>query len=220
MVRFCIFDLDGTLLDTLDDLAACCNAMLQARGLPSHPTDAYRQFVGNGVGNLIKSALPPHMRTDDVLAACRADFGARYGAHCMDSTAPYPGVAAMLDALQKRGVCLAVLSNKPEPFAQRMVEAFFGPDRFAAVFGQRAGLRRKPAPDGALALLARLGKTQRETLLVGDSDVDVYTAQNARLRCAGAGWGFRGSAELWRAGCDALLETPMDLLALLDNGAS
>ncbi len=213
-----VFDLDGTLLNTLDDLAAAGERVCAARGWPPHTVAQYRYFVGNGIPKLVERITPPALRTPDVLTAARADFDAAYSAHMRDATAPYPGIPALLARLRAAGVRAAVLSNKADAFARQIVAGYFGPDAFAAVQGAVPGVPVKPDPQGVLALLARLGAPADGTLYVGDSDVDVYTAHNAGLPCCGVLWGFRGRAELTAAGADFLAEDPPALARLVLGG--
>lgn len=210
-----IFDLDGTLLDTLGDLAAAGERVCAAFGWPLHAQSAYRHFVGNGIPKLVERLAPEAQRTPAVQARALAAFEAEYAAHMTDKTAPYPGVPALLAALARRGVRMAVLSNKDDALAKQIVEHYFGTGLFAAVRGALPGIPAKPDPAAARALLAALGAEPAHTWLVGDSDVDVRTAHNAGLRCCGVSWGFRGEAELTAAGAEALAADPAQLERIL-----
>jgi phosphoglycolate phosphatase len=211
-VRGVLFDLDGTLADTLSDLAAAMNRSLVACGLPVHAVDDYRRMIGEGAANLVRRALPPDQAQlhDEVLAGFRRE----YAAALVVETAPYPGIPATLDACTARGVALAVLSNKPDAPTQTIVDALFGRWRWAQVRGEVAGTARKPDPAGALAIAAATGIAPDEWLFVGDTGIDIETARAARMVPVGAAWGYRPH-ELARAGADVVLDRPEDLVALL-----
>lgn len=212
-----IFDLDGTLIDTLEDLAAAMNHALGRAGLPPRPVDDYRQLVGWGAPVLVERALPPG--ADDALrAAVLADFRDYYGAHALDRTAPYPGVPALLAALRARRLPLAVLSNKPDDFTRSIVASLFGPAAFAVVRGARDGAPRKPDPAAAMTVARLLAVPAPRCLFVGDSEVDVRTARAARMVPIGVTWGFRDPAVLRAAGARTLIRHPRDLLRVLDGG--
>lgn len=214
MYSLYLFDLDGTLINSLDDLADACNWMLSQSGFPTHSLDEYRHFVGNGVYKLVERALPESHRTPEEVTAFKAVFDARYEAHCMDKTRPYPGVPELLKALKTGGFRLAVLSNKSDAFVQAIVSGIFGAGFFDAVRGQLDGIPKKPAPDGVWSLLKELSVSRENALFIGDSDVDILTAKNAGLPSAGAVWGFRGREELQKAGADFLVEAPKEIAAL------
>lgn len=213
-----MFDLDGTLLDTLGDLAAAGERVCAAFGWPAHPEAAYRHFVGNGIPRLVERIAPPAARDAATLAAALARFDAEYAAHMRDRTAPYPGIPALLARLRAAGVQMGVYSNKDDAFAREIVEGYFGAGTFAAVRGARPGVPVKPDPRGVLALMAGLRAAPASTLFVGDSDVDVLTAHNARLPCCGVLWGFRGEAELAAAGADSLAADAAALEAVILKG--
>lgn len=209
-----VFDLDGTLVDTLRDLAEATNRALEANGFPACPLEAYTQMVGNGARKLIERGLggacTPE-RTERVLA----DFIRIYDRGCLMYTRPYAGMEETVDALQQKGLCLLVVTNKPEKQACKIVSHFF-PSRFSAVYGGLAGRPAKPDPAVTLSALKTVGIEQGEALFVGDSNVDIYTARAAGVRSAGAAWGFRGEKELRAAGADYLLPRPEALLDLLE----
>lgn len=209
-----IFDLDGTLLDTLADLAESANAALQAVGAPPHPLASYRQLVGGGVRRLMERALPEHRRDDATVAAAVEAMRAQYALRWAATSRPYPGIPALLDALAAQGVPVGVLSNKPHDFTVKMVAALLAPWAFRAVAGAQPGVPLKPDPASALALADALGVPPARCALVGDSDVDMLTARAAGMRAVGAAWGFRGPEELVAAGADLLLHRPSALLAL------
>ena len=204
MYKTVVFDLDGTLLNTIDDLADAGNRVCAARGWPQHTVEEYKYFVGNGIPKLVERFSPPEARTPSVLADTLAAFQADYGAHLRDKTAPYPGMPALLARLKAAGVQLAVFSNKADPLARQVVADYFDAALFDAVRGALPGVPTKPAPQGTLALMQAIGADPAATLYVGDSNVDVDTAHNAGLPCCGVLWGFRTRQELTDAGAEHL----------------
>ena len=210
-----VFDLDGTLLDTLEDLMLSTNAALAAHGMPEHTLDDVRRFVGNGVALLIKRAVPAGTPAD-VEAAVLEDFKRHYGAHCEDHTGPYPGVPEMLARLREAGVALAVVSNKPDFAVQELVERRF-PGTFDAVLGENeaAGISKKPAPAMVEAALARMGHNREGMVYVGDSEVDVATATNSGCPCLSVTWGFRTREELLAAGATTFVDTTEELARVI-----
>lgn len=201
-----LFDLDGTLLNTIDDLADSANRVCAAHGWPQFTPAQYCYFVGNGIPKLVERFSPEAARTPAMLAATLREFDAQYGAHMFDKTAPYPGMPQLLARLHARGVRMAVYSNKADEFAGEVVARYFDPALFALVRGARPGVPTKPAPEGTRALLAALGADPAagDVLYVGDSNVDVATAHNAGLPCCGVLWGFRTKQELQDAGAEYL----------------
>lgn len=214
-MRAILLDLDGTLADTLGDIAGAMNHCLEARGLPAHAVEAYRLFIGEGVEMLARHALPAdrHEICDEIVAA----FRARYAETLLETTRPYPGVVQMLEALAARGVAMAVLSNKPDPATQKIVRALFPDVSFGAVLGHRPEHPRKPDPTSALAIAHAIGLEPGAIAFLGDSAVDIHTAQNAGMFPIGALWGFRSREELDRAGARALVSHPHEVLAVLDQ---
>ena len=213
MIKLCIFDLDGTLLNTLGNIAGNLNKTLEALGYESFPTDRYRDFVGNGARILVERALRAQdAYTPESFATVYASFMARYEASPDEGTTVYEGMPETLAALRAQGVLCAVCTNKPHLAAEKSILRFFGEDAFVAVCGARDGAPLKPAPDGVNALLARLGVGCDEVLFIGDSDVDMLTARAARVKALGAKWGFRTPEELTEAGADALLSHPREIL--------
>ena len=210
-----VFDLDGTLLDTLEDLMLSTNAALAAHGMPEHSLEDVRRFVGNGVALLIKRAVPAGTPAD-VEAAVLEDFKRHYGAHCEDHTGPYPGIPQMLERLRAAGVALAVVSNKADFAVQELVERQF-PGTFDAVLGENeaAGISKKPAPAMVEAALALMGRSRDGMVYVGDSEVDVQTAANAGCPCLSCTWGFRTRDELTAAGATTFVDTPEELAEVL-----
>lgn len=210
-----IFDLDGTLLDTIDDLSAATNHALQKCGFAPHTVDECRQFVGNGVTKLLERALPPGQQTPQNMARMKTSFFAYYDVHLADFTRPYPGVAQMLVALQARGVKLAVASNKYQWASERLIRHFFPHITFAAVLGQRENIPTKPHPHIVFDVLAAAGETAAHTLYVGDSDVDMQTAKNAGVKACGVTWGFRLRESLVVYHPAYLVDTPHQILEIV-----
>ncbi len=208
-----LFDLDGTLLDTLCDLAAAANATLAHFGCPARTLDEVRAFVGNGVGVLVDKALPEG-HTAQQHERALAWFRLYYAAHAQDSTRPYDGVDELLHALHARGTPFAIVSNKPEEAVCALNARYFG-GMAAFCAGDVPTRRRKPAPDSVFAALHALGVRAEEAVYVGDSEVDVETARNAGLDLIAVDWGFRSRAQLLAAGAERIVSTPQELLALL-----
>ena len=213
-IRAVIWDLDGTLLDTLGDLAASTNAALAAEGLPLRTEDEVRAFVGNGVRRLIERAVGDagHPAVDRVLDV----FVQHYAVHSRDRTAPYDGIPALLQALRDAGVAQGIVSNKID-FAVRELTAVYFPGMMQVVVGDDPSRRRKPAPDSVLEAMRRLGAAPGETVYIGDSDVDVQTARNAGVACCAVTWGFRDEACLRAAGAEHIAHTPAMLLEILER---
>ena len=216
MIKLVMFDLDGTLADTIEDIAACVNGALARRGLPAHDIPAYKLMVGNGFRTLIERAAPPEARGTGLLEELRAEAQAAYDAEPVALTRPYAGVPELLSALKARGLALAVLSNKPDGLAVQVVERLFPGAGFSLVRGETPAFPRKPDPAGALDIARRLGAGPSECLYVGDTDIDMETARRAGMTAVGAAWGFRGRRELEEAGADRVIAAPGELLDLLD----
>ena len=215
-IKAVIWDLDGTLLNTLDDLAASTNAALVQCGLPVRTTDEVRRFVGNGIHKLIERAMPEggaeHPRFQQTLDA----FVAHYGAHSTDHTAPYDGVMDALDSLALRGVKLAIVSNKIDFAVKQLSRDYFGSRMLSAV-GDDPSRRKTPAPDSVLEAMRQMDVAAEETVYVGDSDVDVITAHNAGIPCIGVTWGFRDEACLRGAGAVHIAHTTGELLDIIEK---
>lgn len=210
-----IFDLDGTLLNTLDDLAAAGNHVCELHGWPTFATDQYRYKVGNGMLKLVERFMPAEFAGDARMhELALTEFRAYYGEHKTDHTAPYPGILDALDELRAVGVELAVLTNKDHAAAMPLVERYFGADRFALVQGRIDAFPPKPAAPITQHVLDRLGASPENALYIGDSDVDIQCGHNADMRAIGVSWGFRGSTELEAAGADAVVDTPGELVRL------
>jgi len=210
-----IFDLDGTLLDTIGDLAVACNAVLALRGLPQHSYEEYCHFVGNGIMRLVERALPEPLRTPGNVALVRADFVKYYTEHIDAHTRPYAGIPRLVAELGRRGVRMAVASNKFQAGTEKLVRLFFPETEFAAVFGQRPGVPLKPDPAVVEEILSLTGVARERVLYVGDSGVDIETAAAAGVRSVGVTWGFRGRQELVEAGARHIVDRPEEIPALL-----
>ncbi|MDO5804714.1 MAG: HAD-IIIA family hydrolase [Eubacteriales bacterium] len=212
-----IFDLDGTLLNTLGDLRAATNHALEVRGLPPHSMEEIRQFIGNGIRLLICRAMPEGTPEAEIDAALD-DFKAYYAAHIHDRTVPYDGIPQLLTALRKRGIKVAVLSNKIDSASQQLIEYFF-PGKTDVVFGEHVGVPRKPDPTSCRMVMQQLGVQPEQVLYVGDSGTDMQTAKNAGLYAVGVTWGFRSKEVLLEYGADILVHRPEQILQILDSGA-
>ncbi len=213
--RAVLFDLDGTLLDTLEDLADSMNAVLRQLGFPPHPAEPYKYFVGDGVVNLVTRALPEDHRDEATVAQAVRLMRSIYGEHWADKTRPYPGIPELLDAVVERGVKMAVLSNKPDDSTKLCVAKLLPSWRFDAVIGQSKAIPPKPDLAGVRAIVARLGVPIEQFLYLGDTNTDMQTANLAGMFAVGALWGFRTAEELRGAGAKVLIERPADLLVLL-----
>ena len=213
---YVIFDLDGTLLNTLDDLANSCNYVCELHGWPTFAVDAYRYKIGNGMLKLIERILPAEYVGDElVFNQALAEFRAHYAAHKEDNTAPYEGVPEMLERLRADGVRMAVLTNKDHVSAVPLMDKYFGAGAFAHVQGREDRFAPKPAAPVTLHVLDVLGASPDRTLCVGDSNVDVACGHNAGLAVAGVTWGFRSREELEAAGAEYIAATPDELLGLI-----
>ncbi|HAP31916.1 MAG TPA: HAD family hydrolase [Firmicutes bacterium] len=213
--RAVIFDLDGTLLDTLQDIGEAMNTSLREHGFPEHPLDAYRYFVGEGVETLVRRALPEGQRGEALVAKLLEIMREEYGRRWHDHSLPFPGVPEMLDRLESRGLPKAVFSNKPHVFTVEMVEEMLGDWSFIAVRGILPGTPRKPDPAVALEISREIKIPPQDILFVGDSDLDMLAARAAGMFGIGVLWGFRDAAELLGAGARALMAHPRELLNFL-----
>ena len=216
MYETVIFDLDGTLLDTLGDLHASVNVALTAYGLQPRTKEEVRAFVGNGVAKLIERAAGnvPQTLFENLLAA----FKEHYAAHCKDKTCPYNGAIEVLQALKKRGKKTAVLSNKPDFAVKLLAEEYFhGYLQSAVGENEAGGIRKKPAPDSLFAVLDELGAEKESTVYVGDSEVDIQTARNAGVDCISVTWGFKDRAFLVENGGKILIDEPKEILRYLGD---
>ena len=212
-----IFDLDGTLLNTLEDIANSANSALVRYGLPTHSVDAYRYFVGEGWTTLFLRAIPIERQNDNIIADCVKAFRQYYDHNWNVVTRPYEGVPELLDALEARHVKMAVLSNKADDFTKRCTHELLPNHRFEMILGHRVGIPRKPDPTGALEIAENLGITPSRFLYLGDSAIDMEAATHAGMFPVGALWGFRTLDELQEHGAKRVIERPLELLELLKN---
>lgn len=210
-----IFDLDGTLLDTIDDLANSMNAVLERAGYPIHTAEIYKYFVGNGMRNLVKRALPDSKRDDKTIDHVLAEMKQEYGKRWDEKTCPYNGIPELLDKLSEKGLKLAVLSNKADEFTKLVVAKFLPQWHFEAVIGEGNGVPKKPDPAGAKMITKQLDIKPEEILYLGDTNVDMITATSAGMYAVGVLWGFRKADELIEGGARLLIPIPAALLDIL-----
>ena len=210
-----IFDLDGTLLDTLADLADSANRVLAAHRLPVHPVDAYRYFVGDGLETLVERILPEEKRTPETISLVASDFKEDYRLNWKVKSRIYPGIEEMLNGLQQAGLTLSVLSNKPHEFTRVCVQQLLPAWNFDPLLGARADVPKKPDPAGAVEIAARLQLDPAEILYLGDTATDMKTATAAGMYPVGALWGFRTAAELTESGAARLISRPQQFLELI-----
>ena len=215
MKKLIIFDLDGTLLNTIADLASATNHALAANGYPQHATEEYRFFVGNGINKLFERALPDGEKTETNVLRIRQSFIPYYDVHCADLTRPYPGIPELLNTLQKKGIQIAVASNKYQRATGKLIPHFFPDIRFTAILGQREGIPRKPDPQIVHEIIKLAGVQPEDVLYVGDSNVDMQTALHAKVDGIGVTWGFRPRTELEEGHPYAIIDKASDLLAYI-----
>lgn len=216
MIKACIFDADGTLINTVRTLAHFVNAEMAKHGIPPAPVEQFKYFAGNGARVLIHRVLAYHGIENQALEhTILSDYNAAYDADFLYLCTLYDGIADMINALHTRGIQLAVLSNKPQPTTEKTIQAFFGTELFSIVLGQREGIPLKPDPCGVLEILAALHCKKEECLYIGDTAVDMHTGNNAGLTTVGVLWGFRDRKELQEAGAAHIIEKPDALLPLV-----
>ena len=196
MKKLVIFDLDGTLLDTIADLAESANYALKQLGYPTHDVETIRTFVGNGINKLLERALPDEEKTEENVMRMRTHFVPYYDIHNADLSTPYPGIVSLLEELQAKGLMIAVASNKYQEATVKLVKQYFPMINFVEILGQREGINVKPDPTIVFDILKKANVSPEETLYVGDSGVDMQTALNAGVDAVGVTWGFRPRAEL------------------------
>lgn len=210
--RAMIFDLDGTLIDSLADIGNAANVALKTLGYPQHALDRYRVFVGDGVHVLFERALAPAAATTEQITALAKEFAKAYASTWHTQTKLYPGIPEVLDQLTARGTRLGILSNKPEGFTQKCAAHFCQRWPFAVIAGQRDNVARKPSPEGAILIADQLGLPPSEIAFVGDTSVDMETAVRAGMFAIGVDWGFRPAAELWAHGANVVLSCADQIL--------
>jgi len=206
-----IFDLDGTLLNTLEDIVESLNLVLIRHGFSTHSSETYKNFLGNGLHNLMSRSVPENT-TGSVIIDCCEEFTEIYSKNWMKNSCPYKGISTMLTRLLDGGIKLAVLSNKPHAFTCLFVDEFFPKGVFSAVFGQRDSVKKKPHPEGALAIATLLQSPPETILFVGDSDVDIQTGRAAGMGTAGVSWGYRTVRELVRNKAQIIVNNPLEIV--------
>lgn len=210
MKKLAIFDLDGTLLNTIVDLGKACNYALEKMGFATHPIQAYAYMVGNGVRNLMKKAQQD--ADEETIDKLLEYFMEYYNEHCMENTRPYPGITELLENLKQRGVALAVASNKYQYATDKLVEGCFPGIEFVAVEGQKEGRKRKPDPSVIFSILEKFPTAKKDVMYIGDSGVDIECAKRACVESIGVSWGFRSVAELRRENADFIVSHPAEIL--------
>jgi phosphoglycolate phosphatase len=215
-IKCVIFDLDGTLVDTLEDIAASMNRALALRGFPPRPPEDYAALVGWGIRRLAFLAMPEGARDEKAAGLLAARAAAFYAEKPLIHSRPYPGIPAVVAELKDRKIKTAVLTNKPDPVAALVIRGLFSPGSFDLVLGETPALPRKPNPASAWEILTRLDRTPRDTLFVGDSEIDMETARAADCHALGVSWGYRDRAVLEAAGAGGIIDRPEELLSFLD----
>lgn len=215
MYKLVVFDLDGTLCDTLSDLANAVNFALKNEGLPTHSVSAYNKFVGNGIDNLIRQVLMDKGEDTVLCKKVKANFDFYYPLHLCDCTVPYNGIPDLLKQLESLNIKTAVHSNKPHAYVPAIIKTLFSSHSFDIAWGKQEAFERKPNPQALFEIMDRLGVDKAQVLYVGDSDVDVLTAHNAGVSVCGVEWGFRGREELVSAGADFVAKDTNDLLEII-----
>ncbi len=215
-MKLIVFDLDGTLLNSLEDLADSANHVLEQHRFPTHPVDAYRYFVGDGVSKLIERILPLEERNEAQIEQCRQEFVVYYKVHMEDKTSVYNGVTELLNALKKGGLKIAVATNKVHIAVKPLMEKYFPDIRFDSMIGQREGIPVKPHPQIMYDILKETGCEPSETLHIGDTATDMQLAHNAGVTPVGVLWGYRPLEELQEAGAKHIIKQPADLLEIIN----
>jgi phosphoglycolate phosphatase len=218
MTKLVIFDLDGTLINTMEDIAGACNHALEARGHPQRRLDEFNMLVGRGVQNMLRGALPEDQRTDEMTAKMYSHFVPYYNEHICDRTKPYPGMYETLDALAAKGIAFAVASNKYQEGTELLMGKLFGRYNFVSILGQREGKPIKPDPQIVIDAMEAAGCTDRnEVIYCGDSDVDMQTGINAGVRTIGVTWGFRTREELAAYSPWKLIDRAEEIVEAIEN---
>lgn len=215
MKKLVIFDLDGTLLNTISDLGQACNYALENLGFATHPIQAYAYMVGNGVRNLMRRAQPD--ANEETIDRLLEKFIYFYNLHCLDNTKPYPGINELLEALKEKGISAAVASNKYQEATSKIISGCFPQYPFVAVEGQIEGRHKKPDPSIIFSILEKFPVPKRDVIYVGDSAVDIETAKRACVESIGVSWGFRPASELRLANADHIISHPSEILQRLDD---
>lgn len=210
-MKLAIFDLDGTLLDTIADLAAATNFALAHYGLPTHKEEEYKFFVGNGINKMFERALPEDKRNEEYITKLRSQFVPYYDVHNSDLSRPYPGMVELLKELQRNNIAIGVASNKYQEAAVKLVLQFFPGVDFSLILGQREGVPSKPDPTIAYEIIEHTGIAKEDTVYIGDSCVDMQTGKNAGVTTVGVSWGFRPKAELESYGPDFIADNADEL---------
>lgn len=216
MIKGVVFDLDGTLANSIEDIADSMNIVLNEKNFPTHDYDTYKTFVGRGLKRLVKKALPDSGSDDATLEACFDRMMSVYDKNCIAKTCLYPGIAELLTELQKKDIKIAIFSNKANELTQKVVKVLLADWSLEIVIGAGGDIPSKPDPTGALLISEKMGIAPKELMYVGDSGVDMQTAGNSGMYAAGVLWGFRGMEELLENGAEVLVENPMDLLNSLN----
>ena len=208
-----VFDMDGTVLNTLEDLTVSMNYVLSKFGMPEHKLEEYRLFFGNGVGEALRLSLPEGT-SEDIIDEMLPVFKEHYDAHCLDKTRPYDGILDVMRELKLRGYKTAIVSNKIDSAVKELHQRFFG-DSVDIAIGEQPGINRKPAPDMVNLALKELGSSKEESVYIGDSEVDLMTAENSGLPCISVLWGFRDKDFLIEQGAYCFAEKPQDIIDIL-----
>ena len=217
MIKLVVFDLDGTLVDSVCDLADSVNFILSKNGYPINDTDKYYKFVGDGTLKLVERALKGETDDKKVIMRLHDEFLAYYSEHCLDKTRAYDGIYELLKNLNKMNVMISVASNKTDVFTKKIVSKLFEEIAFSDVSGKKEGVPKKPDPQIVFDIMNYSNVKPFETLYVGDSDVDVQTGHNAGLLVCGCEWGFRGREELLNAGSDFIVKYPKEIISIINN---
>lgn len=214
MYKLVMFDLDGTLLNTINDLATATNVALSSFGYMQHELNAYKTFVGNGIYKLVERSMPSDKRNHENVLRVKAVFDEYYKLHNQDQTVPYEGIEDLLDRLNAKGIKCGVVTNKAHLYACKLIAEYF-PHQIGLVLGQREGIPHKPHPQGLIEMMTYFGVTPEECLYVGDSNVDIETAKAAGIQSIGVLWGFRGEEELIRAGADFIVQSTEEIIDII-----